>query len=62
MGVPFGAHHEQDQKHHLQHRDRLWRGHRLTAPPRGYHWVQVGPDHVLVAITTGIIASLILSQ
>lgn len=39
-----------------------WRGHRLTAPPRGYHWVQVGPDYVLVAITTGIIASLILSQ
>lgn len=39
-----------------------WRGHRLSAPPRGYHWVQVGPDYVLVAITTGIIASLILSQ
>ena len=39
-----------------------WRGHRLSAPPRGYHWVQVGPDYVLVAITTGIIANLILSQ
>lgn len=39
-----------------------WRGHRLASPPRGYHWVQVGPDYVLVAITTGIIASLILSQ
>jgi Ni/Co efflux regulator RcnB len=39
-----------------------WRGHRLTAPPRGYHWVQVGPDYVLVAITTGLIATLILSQ
>jgi Ni/Co efflux regulator RcnB len=39
-----------------------WRGHRLSAPPRGYHWVQVGPDYVLVAVATGIIANLILSQ
>jgi Ni/Co efflux regulator RcnB len=39
-----------------------WRGHRLTAPPRGYHWVQAGGDYVLVAIATGIIASLILNQ
>lgn len=39
-----------------------WRGHRLTAPPRGYHWVQTGPDYVLVAITTGIIASILLNQ
>src|SRR5260221_4750489 len=34
-----------------------WRGHRLQAPPRGYQWVQVGPDYVLVAVATGIIAS-----
>lgn len=39
-----------------------WRGHRLAAPPRGYHWVQVGPDYVLAAIATGIIANLILNQ
>lgn len=39
-----------------------WRAYRLSAPPRGYHWVQVGPDFVLVAITTGIIANLVLSQ
>jgi Ni/Co efflux regulator RcnB len=39
-----------------------WRGHRLQSPPRGYHWVQVGPDYVLVAIATGIIASILLSQ
>ncbi|QJD92961.1 hypothetical protein HH213_24440 [Duganella dendranthematis] len=39
-----------------------WRGHRLSAPPRGYHWVQTGGDYVLVAITTGIIASLLLSN
>lgn len=39
-----------------------WRAHRLSAPPRGYHWVQVGADYVLVAIATGIIASILLNQ
>lgn len=39
-----------------------WRDHRLSAPPRGHHWVQTGPDYVLVAITSGIIASIILSH
>jgi Ni/Co efflux regulator RcnB len=39
-----------------------WRRHRLSAPPRGYQWVQVGPDYVLAAVATGIIANLILSQ
>nr|GEU28184.1 hypothetical protein [Tanacetum cinerariifolium] len=33
-----------------------WRGHRLSAPPRGYHWVQTGADYVLVGIATGVIA------
>ena len=36
-----------------------WRGHRLYRPPAGYHWVQVGGDYVLVAITTGIILQLL---
>lgn len=39
-----------------------WRGHRLQAPPRGYHWVQVGPDYVLTAIATGVILNMILNQ
>lgn len=37
-----------------------WRGHNLSAPPRGYHWVQTGPDYVLVAIASGIIFQLFL--
>jgi Ni/Co efflux regulator RcnB len=37
-----------------------WRGHRLSAPPRGYQWVQVGPDYVLAAVATGIIVNMIL--
>ena len=37
-----------------------WRGHHLSAPPRGHHWVQTGSDYVLVAIATGIILQLSL--
>jgi Ni/Co efflux regulator RcnB len=39
-----------------------WRNHHLSAPPRGYHWVQTGGDYVLVAIATGIILQLMLNQ
>lgn len=39
-----------------------WRGHHLSSPPRGYHWVQTGSDYVLVAVATGIIASILLSN
>lgn len=39
-----------------------WHSHRLSAPPRGYHWVQTGSDYVLVAITTGVIAGLLLAN
>ncbi|WP_353236606.1 RcnB family protein [Diaphorobacter ruginosibacter] len=39
-----------------------WRLHRLSAPPRGYQWVQYGSDYLLVAIATGVIASMILSN
>lgn len=39
-----------------------WRGHHLAAPPRGYHWVQYGGDYLLIAVATGVIAQLVLSQ
>ncbi|MDR3453234.1 MAG: RcnB family protein [Rhodoferax sp.] len=39
-----------------------WRDHHLSAPPRGYQWVQTGGDYVLVAIATGIIAQILLGQ
>ena len=39
-----------------------WRGHRLSAPPAGYHWVQTGGDYVLVQNTTGIIFQINLGQ
>ena len=34
----------------------------LSAPPRGYQWVQSGSDYILIAIATGIIAQLLLSH
>lgn len=37
-----------------------WRGHHLRPPPRGYYWVQVGADYLLVAIATGIVVQLML--
>ena len=39
-----------------------WRSHHLYAPPRGYQWVQSGGDYLLVAVATGIIASILLNQ
>jgi Ni/Co efflux regulator RcnB len=39
-----------------------WRGHHLNQPPRGYQWVQVGGDYVMVAVATGIIASILLNH
>jgi Ni/Co efflux regulator RcnB len=39
-----------------------WRGHHLSAPPRGSHWVQAGSDYVLVGIATGIIAQVLLNN
>jgi Ni/Co efflux regulator RcnB len=63
------------QNHQFRRGDRLpveyrhrnyvvddWRAHNLSAPPRGYHWVQTGGDYVLVAIATGIILQLLLSH
>jgi len=36
-----------------------WQGHHLHRPPSGYEWVQDGNQFVLIAITSGIIASII---
>jgi len=51
-----------DEYRHRQYVINDWRGHNLSAPPRGYQWVQSGGDYVLIAIATGIIASLLLNR
>jgi Ni/Co efflux regulator RcnB len=39
-----------------------WQSHHLRRPPRGYRWVHVDNDYLLVAITTGIIFQIMLNQ
>ena len=39
-----------------------WRGHHLHQPPRGYQWVGVGADYLLVAVASGVIAQVVMSQ
>ena len=39
-----------------------WRAHHLSAPPAGYHWVNVNGDFVLAAIATGVIADMLLNH
>jgi Ni/Co efflux regulator RcnB len=36
-----------------------WHQHHLHQPPSGYEWVQSGNQFVMIAVTTGIIASII---
>jgi Ni/Co efflux regulator RcnB len=38
---------------------RDYRRYRLSAPPRGYHWVKVDNDFLLVGVASGIISSII---
>jgi Ni/Co efflux regulator RcnB len=49
-----------------EYRDRRyvvndWRSHRLSAPPRGYHWVRTGGDFVLVGSDSGLIFQIFLN-
>ena len=68
-GRGAGPNHEyyQGDRFPLEYRNRHyvvsdWRSHQLSAPPRGYQWVQSGNDYVMVAIATGIIAQLLLGR
>jgi Ni/Co efflux regulator RcnB len=39
-----------------------WQTYRLQPPPRGYQWVGVGADFLLVAAATGLIAQIIMGH
>jgi len=41
---------------------RDYRRYRLSAPPRGYHWVKVDNDFLLVGVATGLISSIIAAH
>lgn len=48
------------QYRHHNYAVENWRAYRLPPPPRGYRWIGVGPDFLLVAIATGIIAEVLI--
>ena len=39
-----------------------YRAHHLRAPPRGYQWVQVDNNYMMVALASGLIASIIANN
>jgi Ni/Co efflux regulator RcnB len=41
---------------------RDYRRYRLSAPPRGYKWVKVDNDFLMIAAATGIISSVIVAR
>lgn len=51
-----------DQYRHREYVVNDWHGRHLHAPPRGYQWVNVNGDYMLVAIATGVIAELALNS
>ena len=38
---------------------RDYRRYRLSAPPRGYHWVKVDNEYLLIGVASGIISSIL---
>jgi Ni/Co efflux regulator RcnB len=66
---PSRDHRDDRNDHHHARGERLgdrrgeyvrdYRGHHLSAPPRGHQWRKVDNDYVLVAVATGIITSVI---
>lgn len=41
---------------------RDYRHYRLAPPPRGYNWVRVDNDYVLIAAATGLISSILAGR
>jgi Ni/Co efflux regulator RcnB len=46
-----------DRSHYVD-----YRAHHLRAPPRGYQWVRADNDYALVALTSGLIASIVAAN
>ncbi len=50
----------QDRRRFSEVRD--YRRYRLSAPPRGYHWVRSDNQYLLIGITSGLISSIITAR
>lgn len=51
-----------DQYRHREYYVGDWRAHHLHAPPRGYQWVNVDGNYVLVALASGLIADMVINS
>ncbi|KQV81758.1 RcnB family protein [Rhizobium sp. Root1220] len=49
------------ERRHMQD-VRDYRRYRLSAPPRGYRWVRVDNDYLLIGVASGVIANIIASR
>jgi Ni/Co efflux regulator RcnB len=49
-----------ERRHMAEVRD--YRRYRLSAPPRGYHWVRADDKFLLIGITSGVISSVIIGR
>lgn len=47
---------------HQQYYVRDWRSYRLQEPPRGYRWVNVNGDYLLVSIVSNVIAQILVGR
>ena len=52
--------HYNGQRYIVGHGD--WDRYHLHAPPPGYEWVRSGDQYVMIAITSGVIASIIIGS
>ena len=63
---------QQFKRHHWKRGERMqnwrqyqrvdYRRHKLRTPPRGYQWVRADNDFLLIAIGSGLIASIIAGR
>ncbi|MFA1626815.1 RcnB family protein [Rhizobium mongolense] len=49
-----------ERRHMAEVRD--YRRYRLSAPPRGYRWVRVDNEFLLIGVTSGIVSSIIATR
>jgi Ni/Co efflux regulator RcnB len=56
-GQRLPATYYQDRGHYVD-----YRSHHLRRPPHGYQWVQADNNYALVALTTGLIASIVIAN
>jgi Ni/Co efflux regulator RcnB len=56
-GQRLPANYYSDRGHYVD-----YRAHHLRRPPRGYQWVEADNNYALVALTSGLIASVIAAN